>query len=455
MRYLIFAVLLTTTMAATAQRQILDKMVATVGGEITLLAEVEEQYAYTKAQRNGAIPPEARCMLVEQILVNKLLLNQAKLDSIEVKDEEVESQLTARIERILSYMNDDLKQFEEYYGQTVNEVREQFREDLRNNLLIERMRAKIMADVSVTPSEVKDFFRRIPKDSLPYFSSEVEVGEIVYKVPINKEQKRVTMEKLEDIRKRIVEGKEDFAELAKKYSDDGSARGGGDLGWAKRGKYVTEFEAAAYKLEEMEVSPVIETQFGFHVLQMLGRRGNSIHVRHILIRPEITDEDVDLGQRHMDTVRTLLIKDSISFSRAVKKYSDKNVQSFNNDGRMVNPTSGNTFFEVGDLDPDIYFAIDTMKMNGVSKPIEFRDESGDYFFRLVKLMSRTVPHKANLAQDYAKIQKAAIESKRNEIVNKWVEERIQKTFMLIDRQYEGCPNLAPWMKENMAAAKPD
>ena len=254
---------------------------------------------------------------------------------------------------------------------------------------------------------------------------------------------------------REVEGKEDFAELAKKYSDDGSARGGGDLGFAKRGKYVTEFEAAAYKLEEMEVSPVIETQFGFHIIQMLGRRGNSIHVRHILIRPEITDDDVSLGQRHMDTVRTLLLKDSLSFSRAVKKFSDKNVQSFNNDGRMVNATSGNTFFEVGDLDPDIYFAIDTMKVNSVSKPIEFRDDGGDYFFRLVKLMSRTTPHKANLAQDYAKIQKAAIESKRNEIVNKWVEERIQKTFILIDRTYQTCPNLEPWMKENMAAIKPD
>ena len=455
MRYTILAVLLTLSMAASAQKQILDKMVATVGGEITLLSEVEEQYAYTKAQRNGTVPPEARCMLVEQVLVNKLLLNQAKLDSIEVKDEEVESQLDARITRILSYMNDDLKQFEEYYGQTVNEVREQFREDLRNNLLIERMRNKIMTDVTVTPSEVKDFFRRIPKDSLPYFSSEVEVGEIVHKVPVNAEQKRVTMAKLEDIRKRIVEGKEDFAELAKKYSDDGSARGGGDLGFAKRGKYVTEFEAAAYKLEELEVSPVIETQFGFHIIQMLGRRGNSIHVRHILIRPEITDDDVALGQRHMDTVRTMLLKDSLSFSRAVKKFSDKNVQSFNNDGRMVNPTSGNTFFEVGDLDPDIYFAIDTMKVNSVSKPIEFRDDGGDYFFRLVKLMSRTTPHKANLAQDYAKIQKAAIESKRNEIVNKWVEERIRKTFILIDRTYQGCPNLEPWMKENMAAIKPD
>ncbi len=455
MRYLVFTVLLTLSMAATAQKQILDKMVATVGGEITLLSEVEEQYAYTKAQRNGTVPPDARCMLVEQVLVNKLLLNQAKLDSIEVKDEEVESQLNARIERILSYMNDDLKQFEEYYGQTVNEVREQFREDLRNNLLIERMRNKIMTDVTVTPSEVKDFFRRIPKDSLPYFSSEVEVGEIVHKVPVNAEQKRVTMAKLDDIRKRIVDGKEDFAELAKKFSDDGSARGGGDLGFAKRGKYVTEFEAAAYKLEELEVSPVIETQFGFHIIQMLGRRGNSIHVRHILIRPEITDDDVSLGKLHMDTVRTMLLKDSLSFSRAVKKFSDKNVQSFNNDGRMVNATSGNTFFEVGDLDPDIYFAIDTMKVNSVSKPIEFRDDAGDYFFRLVKLMSRTTPHKANLAQDYAKIQKAAIESKRNEIVNKWVDERIRKTFILIDRTYQGCPNLEPWMKENMAAIKPD
>lgn len=448
MRFWILASFLCMAISTFAQKMVVDKMVATIGGEIVLLSELEEQYAYTKSQRGGNIPPDARCMLLEQILVNKLLLNQSKLDSIEVKDEDVESQLTARIERILSYMNDDIKQFEEYYGQTVNEVREQFREDLKNNLLVEKMRAKIMEGVTVTPSEVKDFFRKIPKDSLPYFSSEVEVGEIVYKVPVNPEQKRLTREKLEDIRKRIVQGGEDFAKLAEKFSEDGSARAGGDLGWAKRGKYVQEFEAAAYNLEEQAISPVIETQFGFHILQLLGRRGNSIHVRHILMRPEITEDDIELGRKHTDTIRTLLVTDSIKFSKAVKKFSDKNVQSFNNDGRMVNPGSGNTFFEVGDLEPDIYFAIDTMKLNGISQPIEFRDDAGDYFFRLVKLQSRTAPHKANLAQDYAKIQKAAIDSKKNEIVNKWVEEKMGKTFILIDKQYKGCPNMAAWMKNN-------
>ena len=230
-----------------AQREIIDKVVATIGGELVLLSEVEEQHALMEAQ-SGVLPDDARCNIMDQLMASKLLVNQAKLDSIEISEEEVEAQLDARIERILSFMNNDVSQFETYYGQTINEVKAQFREDLKSQILADRMRGQVMAGVTVTPSEVKQFFNSIPLDSLPYFNSEVEVGEIVYKPEVNKEERQKTIEKLESIRQRIVDG-EDFAELASKYSEDGSARAGGDLGWAKRGKYVPEFEAAAFKLE--------------------------------------------------------------------------------------------------------------------------------------------------------------------------------------------------------------
>jgi peptidyl-prolyl cis-trans isomerase SurA len=432
----------------TAQRTIIDKVVATVGGELVLLSEIEEQFALMEAQEGG-LPEGARCNILDNLLVSKLLLNQAKLDSIEVSDDEVEVQLNTRIDRILSFMNNDVSQFEAYYGQTINQVKEQFREDLKNQILVERMQSSIMAGVTVTPSEVKQFFNRIPTDSLPYFNSEVEIGEIVYIPKVNKTERQKAIDKLEDIRRRIIEGGENFAELAAKFSDDGSARGGGDLGWAQRGKFVPEFEAAAYKLDKDEISPVVETEFGFHLIQLLERRGNSIHVRHILIRPEITDHDLELAQNHLDSVRNLILNDSISFSLAVKLFSNKDVQSYNNDGRMVNPLTGNTFFEIGDLDPDIYFAVDTMKVGGISAPFDFAGPTGETYYRIIQLQSRTTPHRANLQQDYSKIQKAAIQSKQNEFINDWVESKIESTFVSIDSLFNNCRILDKWRKREV------
>ena len=430
------------------QKEIIDKVVATIGGELVLLSEVEEQHALMEAQ-NGTVQEGARCVIVSQLMANKLLLNQSKLDSIVVSEDEVEAQLNARIDRILGFMNNDITQFEAYYGQSINEVKEQFREDLRNQILIERMRSSILESITVTPSEVKQFFNRIPADSLPYFNSEVEIGEIVYRPKVNAEEKQKSIDKLNDLRKQILEDGVDFAELAQKFSDDGSARAGGDLGWTTRGKFVPEFEAAAYKLETGEISPVIESEFGFHLIQLLERRGNSIHVRHILVKPEITDADLELARSHLDSVRHLIISDSVNFSQAVKMFSDEDVQSFNNDGRMVNPATGNTFFEIGDLEPDIYFTMDTMTVGDISAPFEFAGPTGESYFRLITLQSRTAPHQANLEQDYAKIQKAAKESKQNEFINNWVLEKVYSTYIALDGIYDGCPDLDAWRKKTI------
>ena len=428
------------------QQQVIDKVVATVGGELVLLSEVEEQYALMEDQ-NGPLPQGMRCNILSQIMGSKLLLNQAKLDSILVGNDEVEQQLNARIERILTYMNNDVSQFEAYYGQTINEVKEQFREDLKNQILQDRMRNEVIQSISVTPSEVKAFFEKIPSDSLPYFNSEVEIGEIIHQPVVNANERQKAISQLDSLRNLLVEEESTFEALAKLYSDDGSALNGGDLGWAKRGKYVPEFEAAAYKLDPGEVSPVVETEFGFHLIELLDRRGNSIHVRHILVRPEITDADMDLARNHLDSVRQLIQSDSISFSLAVKQFSNDKVQSYNNDGRMVNPVSGNTFFEIGDLEPDIYFTIDTLELNKVSSPFEFTNQRGDVAYRIVQLQSRTEPHRANLQKDYAKILAAAKEAKRNEFITEWIDEKVGTTFLQIDGMFDGCTNLNSWRKE--------
>ena len=427
-----------------AQSEVIDKVIATVGGELVLLSEVLEQKSAMQAQQ-GELPEDAMCLILDNVLANKLLVNQAKLDSIPLLDEEVEAQLDARIEQILAYMNGDINQFEAYYGQSINDVKDQFREDLKSQMLAERMRADIMTNISVTPSEVKSFFSRIPKDSLPYFSAEVEVGEIVMKPAINDEELTKAFDELTEIRRRILEDGQDFAELASKYSDDfGSARIGGNLGWTKRGKFVPEFEAAAYKLDVDEISPVIKSDFGYHLIQLLGRRGASINTRHILIKPAITDADLERTAEKLDSVRSLILTDTINFSMAVKKFGYEEVQSYTNDGRMVNPTTGNTFFEIGDLEPDIFFTVDTMAVGGFSQPFAFTGPDGETYYRIIQLQSRTDPHKANLEQDYSKIQAAAIDEKRSRFVSEWVNEKIKSTYIQIDPLFLDCPYIDRW-----------
>ncbi len=434
-----------------AQKEVIEKIISQVGGEIVLLSEMEEQFALIK-ERQGDLPDGARCMILDNILTQKLLVNQAKLDSVEVSESEVEAQLNARIEQILEYMGGDLDQFKEYYGQTVTEVKDAFRSDLQDQLLSDRMRSQVMQNVSVTPSEVKRFYRNIPRDSLPYFDSEVEVGEIVMKPEVNSTQRQLAIDKLTNLRKRILEDGEDFSELASIFSDDpGSARLGGDLGWTKRGKFVPEFEAAAYKLEDGEISEIVESEFGFHLIQLIARRGNSISTRHILIKPEITDEDLEKTRLKLDSIRNLLLVDSITFSLAVKKFGNEDVQSYNNDGKMINPVTGNTYFEIADLEPDIYFTIDTMEVGSISSAYSYADQRGEVFYRIIQLQSRTEPHSASLDRDYSRIQEATIEQKRANFMSDWISQTVNSTYIRLDAKFEGCPNLQKWVGDR---AKP-
>lgn len=442
----IFCVIVFVAYTALSQRMIIDKVISQVGGELVLLSEVEEQFAYAAEQRGG-IPPEARCQILEQLMGQKLLINQAKLDSVLVADGEVETQLDARFERILQMMGGDTKQFEDFYGQSIPEAREGMRAELKNQLLSERMRSQVLREIVVTPSEVKDFFARIPKDSLPYFNSEVEIREVVMKPRVNPEEKEKSRAFLAELKQRIQNG-EDFAELAQKHSDDpGSGRLGGDLGMTKRGSFVPEFEAAAYNLEKDELSDLVESEFGFHLIQLIERRGNSIHTRHILIKPEITETDLERTRLRLDSVAQVLNTDSLPFQFAVKLYSNDKIQSYNNAGLMTNPATGNTFFEIGDLDTDIFFTQDSLQVGEVSGPIKFTDPRGETMYRIIKLQSRTDPHIASLEKDYSKIQKAAINEKKNIFLNDWVNGKISSTFIDIDTNYDTCPNLTKWSSE--------
>lgn len=432
-----------------SQKVVIDKVIAKVGSELVLLSELEEQRAYIESQQGG-LPPDAKCNILSQILSQKLLLNQSKLDSIEVGEDEVETQMNARFDQILQYMGGDIAQFEAFYGQSIPQAKESMRVEMKNQLLTDRMRSQVLNSVNSTPSDVKEFFARIPVDSLPYFNSEVEIREIVIAPKVNEEEDRKAKELLESIRVRIMEGGEDFADLARKFSDDpGSGRQGGNLGMTKRGSFVPEFEAAAYNLEENEIAKVIKSEFGYHLIQLLERRGNSINTRHILIKPEITQADLDLTVQLLDSVRLLVAGDSMTYSRAVKQFSSDKVQSYNNDGLLVNPQSGNAIFEIGDLEPDIYFTIDTMEVGDISSPIEYLDPRGEKLFKIILLQSRTDPHKASLSLDYAKIQKAAINEKKSLYIADWIDGKIGATFIDVDKEYRDCGPLQKWLKEDI------
>lgn len=428
-----------------AQSYLVDKVVARVGSEYILLSEIEDEYSYIAAN-NPKVQPEMKCDIIKNLIAQKLIVYQARLDSVEVKEEEVETQLTYRFESILRQMNGDEAFFKEYYGATVSEMKDRFRDDQRQKLLAERMQGKLIDNVTITPAEVLEFYNSIPQDSLPYLSSEVEIGELVLTPKVNAVEKQKSLDAIKDIKKRIENG-EEFTALATKYSvDRESAKRGGDLGFAKRGVFVPEFEAAAFTLKPGEMSDIVETEFGFHLIQLIERKGNNIHARHILISPEITQEDRDKTRNLLDSIRTLIVNDSITFEEAVKKYSDKTAPSYTNNGKLKNPNNGTNYFETKDLDPETYFAIDKLKENEISKVLETKDLKGDKHYRIVKLQSKSKPHQANLTLDYDKISTYAKEAKKSEYFNSWIKDKMDKTLIIVDPIYADCEQILQWIK---------
>lgn len=443
---IIFTILCAVAAGEAQSKVMIDRVIAQVGGEIILLSDIEERAAQI-AEQQGSIPENFRCQVLESVMIGKLMVNQAKLDSIPVSDAMVEAELSQRFDYILNLFGNDPEQFRSYYGKSVDEMREFMRSEIQDDVTMREMRKTITADIRITPKEVNAFFAQIPVDSLPYFNSEVEISELVYIPAPGEEKKQEAIDKLKGLKERILAG-ENFADLAKIYSDDfGSARNGGDLGWMKRGSLVPEYEAVAYNLQPDEISDIVESEFGMHLIQLKERRGNNIHTRHILIKPKITDIDLKNAENKLDSIKMEIAVDSIKFSDAVKKYSSKKVQSYYNGGRVSNPSTGTTFFEVADLDPETFFAIDTLEVGEIAGPVKITDQSGEVSYKLIQLNSRSQPHRANLQQDYTKIQEAAINKKKADVFDEWAQEVIRNTFIEVIPEFQSCPNLQSWLEQ--------
>lgn len=418
-----------------AQEKVIDQVVAVVGSKMIKLSDIENQYEQYVLQ--GYIKSDTlyKCVLLEELLFQKLLLNQADIDSVTVTDKQVETDLDRRLNYFAKQMG-GYDALEKFYNKTTLEIKNEFREIIKDQLLEQEVESKITEDVKVTPSEVKTFFNSMPADSIPTISSEIEVGQIVKLPAVSETEKEKAKEKITEIRDRIIKG-EDFATLAILYSEDEStASKGGEVGFSDRGDLDPDFEAAAFKLKEGDVSPVITSKYGYHIIKLIERRGESINVRHILIIPKVATADLLAAKLSLDTVYDKLKADSMTFEAAAKKYSDD--ASKNNGGIMVNTTTGTSKFTTDELDVSVFYVIDKLKVGEYSQPVPMKTDEGKQAYRILYLKSRTDPHRANMKDDYDKIQEAALKSKQNEEVKKWIKEKAAITYIHINKDYLGC-----------------
>lgn len=431
-----FILLLLLTDQLRSQEIVVDRIIAVVGKNMILESEVEAQYLQNKMQ--GAIEGSAgsaRCLILEKMLRDDLLLNQAELDSITVSESDVDRSLDQRLRYFISQFGSQEK-LEEYYGKSIIEIKEEFREMVKNYMLVEEVEKKITENVFVTPSDVREFYRNIPPDSIPLISARVEMAQIIKIPPISMDQKVMIKEKLRDLRRRIVDG-ENFATLAILYSEDqGSAAKGGEIGFFGRGELYPEYEAAAFKLKEGEISDIVESKAGFHIIQLIERKGDYINTRHILLQTKPSPIDLENARIKLDSILVQIRNGDITFENAAIKYSDDPGKA--NGGVIINPYTGTTWFEMEQLEPQESFVINKLDVGQISSPVPTQTEEGKDAYRLIKLKSRSEPHRANLIDDYSLITEWALKMKKEQKIREWVNKNVENAYIMVIDDYKSC-----------------
>lgn len=428
------------------QSKSVDKVVAVLGSDVILLSELNQQYVMYLNSGNP-VDEKVKCYILQQMLVQHLLKQQADIDSVMVDDKQVDDELDRRMRYQIQRAGGQDK-LEEFLNRSVLQYKDELRPDIRDQLQANKMQGTITEKVSITPIEVKKYYDSYKKDSLPDIPAEYEVGEIVLHPELTKTEKQRYFDKLDAIRLRVKSG-EDFGFLAKTYSEDpGSAAEGGDLGFFDRTMMAKEFTAYAFKLKPGDLSPVFETEFGYHVLQVIERRGEQVHARHILIRPQTTPESLNRVKLHADSVYNNLIDKKLSFSAAASLYSADKESKYN--GGMIlfadNVTARTTFIPADKLDPKTFLVVDTMKVGEISRPVTFTGQDGKEGYKIVFLKSKIPPHKGNLEQDYTKFKEKAQQQKSDRVMSEWFEQRRKNTYIRIDEDYLGCDELKIWTK---------
>ncbi|MDP1621483.1 MAG: peptidylprolyl isomerase [Bacteroidales bacterium] len=441
-----FYLILFLTGALNAQVQqdtVIDGVVGIVGGNVILKSDIENQYLQIRSQGNiQGTAPKLKCQIFEGLLFQKLLLHQSQVDSITVTDSQVELEMDRRMRYFIAQAGTP-DRLEEHFGKSLLEIKNELRDVIKEQMLTEQAQQKITKDVSVTPSEVKSFFRKIPKDSIPLINSEFEIGVIVKQPAIGESEKQEAKDKLKNFKERITKG-DDFSTLAVLYSEDpGSSKQGGDLGMFKRGEMRPEFEAAAFRLKPAEVSDIVETEDGYHLIQMIERRGEYINVRHILVQTKVSPVNLNKAKIFLDSVAALIMNNKTTYDVAVIQFSDD--PGKNSGGLMINPVSGNSKFEANQIDAKVFFIIDKLKEGEVSAPVITNDR-GKQDYRIYFLKSRTKPHQADLEEDYSRIQQMALEKKKQDIIDEWITNKMNSTYISIMDDFRYCSFQRKWIK---------
>ncbi|HLK30026.1 MAG TPA: peptidylprolyl isomerase [Puia sp.] len=428
------------------QKIVADKIVGIVGDKIVLRSEINS--AISDIVRQGGQAPED-CMVLDGMLIQKALVLQAEKDSIPVSDEDVEAEIDQKIRYFIAqYGSKDA--LEQIAGRTIYQLKEDFRQPIREQRMAQGMRNKVVSDVKMTPTEVKEFYEKIPKDSLHFYESELQIGEIVVYPKASHDIEKLAIDELADYKRQVEAGLKKFEALARLYSDDpGSKDKGGEYD-INRGEKQWDpvFLAAAFRLKEGQVSPVIKTQFGYHIIQMVSRNGDDARIRHILRIPQITDAETNEAIQKLDSIRGQLTSGMINFKEAAVRYSDDPNAKFTAGLKMAR--DGSTYLTIDQLDKEVIKLLDNLKVGDYSKSTAYTDERGKKSVHIIYLLSKSDPHRENMKDDYNKISQRALEEKKQLALEKWFKSKIPSYYILIDEDYKHCPNLGKWQTTTTA-----
>jgi peptidyl-prolyl cis-trans isomerase SurA len=439
----LIAALFTTTV--TAQDKVVDQIVALVGGNIILKSEIERMHMEQQAQ-GVTSEGDMKCEILENYLVDKLLVAEAELDTlIEVTPSQVNQRMDQQLAMYVSYMGNE-KAVEEYFKKSIVEIKSEMKEGIRNQLLSQQMREKIVKDVTVTPSEVRYNFRNLKNEEIPTIPTQFEYAQITFQPVIDLEEDNRIKAKLREIKKRIEDGSS-FATMAVLYSECPSAKDGGVIGYSGRAELDPAYAAVAFNLKDDKVSNVVRSAFGYHIMELVDKKGDKVNTRHILMKPKISVEAKEVASNRLDSLANMIRKNEIPFEEAAQIFSyDKN--SRNNAGIVINPSSMSSKFSVEELDPDVSKIITKMNVNEVSKPFESIDKETQLpVFKIIKVIKKTDSHKADLQNDYQQLAEMYLSKKKEQIFNEWINKQQAETYIRIDATYANCNfNFNSWIK---------
>ncbi len=436
--FIILSIFLATAGQAQSARVLADKIVGILGDKIVLKSDIAN-YIDDIKRKGGDVPPDAECILLERMMMDKALVLQAEKDSLPVADEEIEAELDQRIRYfIMEYGGKEA--VEQIAGRTIYQIKEDSRQSVREKRLADAMRAKIVDNIRITPLEVKMHFLKIPKDSLRFYETELVIGQVVLYPKAGRELEKYAIDELNDYRKQIEAGKS-FDNLVRLYSEDpGKAQNGGRYEMNKADKqWDPDFKNAAFRLKEGQVSQVVKSKFGYHIIQLVSKNGDDIVVKHLLRVPQITETEIEETKNKLDSIRAKLIAGTIKFGEAVDKYSeDENAKMT---AGLVMGQTGSTSVTIDELDKDMVKDLGSLKVGEFSKPLEFTNERGIKAVRIIVIQSKTEPHRENIRDDYNKIAQRALEEKKMAAVEKWFKSKLPTYYVMIDPEYGNCSSI--------------